>query len=277
MYYITKKVEGDVIRVTKHYGKRIGNPNHCKKEKPTSEEVEKINQINAERKLTGILNTNFSEGDAFITLTYKKELRPPVELARKIIKTFLSNLRKVYRQNGTVLRYVLVTEFDNKAIHHHLVANSLNDANTLREIQKLWKIYGGTKLTSLYSMDFQGLAKYLVKETSKTFRKKDGRQRQRWSCSRNLKKPVTYEEVAKASKWLQTPTAPKGYFIPRESVYNGQDWKGQPLQRYTLIKISSKAVPDYFDKDEKAEWYRALLRYDPKNKQAKEWLNVYGI
>nr|DAV58387.1 MAG TPA: protein of unknown function DUF1424 [Caudoviricetes sp.] len=272
MYYITRKIEGDVIRVYKHYNKNAPNPDRGQREKATPEEIEKINQINAEKKLTGLLNANFEEGDSHVVLTYKKETRPPIELARKISKMFLQNLRRVYRQNGCILKYVFVTEYENKAIHHHIVVNDLKGANVLREIQKLWKGYGGTKITALYGMDFEGLAKYLIKETSKTFRKKDGRQRQRWSCSRNLKKPITFEEVSKAARWLKEPKAPKGYFIPKSSIHNGIDWNGKPYQTYKLIRISSKAPPDYLDREEKKRWYKKLLQVEPDNKEAREWL-----
>ena len=70
---------------------------------------------------------------------------------------------------GVEFKWVLVTEYENKAIHHHVI---INDAPGLFEIvKKQWK-YGRPNFTPLDD-DVQGLAEYLVKETNKTFRNED--------------------------------------------------------------------------------------------------------
>lgn len=246
-----------MIRIRKHYGKRAPNPNRTEKAELTTEEMEKVNQRNAEKRLTALINCNFCEGDHHIVLTYRRDNRPVVNEARKNIKKFLRQLRKAYRREGTVLKYIMVTEYENKAIHHHIIINDLICGNTLREVRKLWSRHGGTNDKPLYSMEFSDLATYFIKETSKTFRKHEGNARQRYSCSRNLIKPVTTTEVIRAAaKWLREPRTPKGYFIPRDSIYNGIDWTGRPYQEYILIRLSNKEPPNSWSKEDKDRWYK---------------------
>ena len=246
-----------MIHIRKHYGKRAPNLNRTEKANLTTEEMEQVNQKNAEKRLTALINCNFCEGDHHIVLTYRRDARPNVEDARRYLKRFLYGLRRAYRREGTVLKYIMVTEYENKAIHHHIIINDLINGNTLREVRKLWSRHGGTKDTPLYSMEFSDLAAYFIKETSKTFRKHEGNARQRYSCSRNLQKPVTTTEVVRAAaKWLKEPKTPKGYFIPRDSVYNGTDWAGRPYQEYTLIRLSSKAPPNGWSEEDKKRWYK---------------------
>lgn len=275
-YYKSVTVEGDVVQVKKYYAKgRKTNPEHrSKKAKPTPEEIAAVNQKNAERKLTSILNANFREGDGFVTLTYSKELRPIPQLAKKYTKKFLRQLRKLYRQEGTILKYVLVTEYENTNIHHHLVINSIEDVNLIKLIESIWP-YGSVDIKALYSMEYSQLAAYIIKETSKTFQKKDGGYMQRYSCSRNLERPIPIKIlISRAETWLKTPRAPKGYYIPKDLCYEGTDFNGNPYQRYTLLKLSAGRPPNYLSLAEQQEWYEKIINEDPKNKEAIDRLKI---
>ena len=75
-YFKTTVKAGATIEVTKSYTKRIGTKARGNKEKSTAEEMEKVNQMNAERTLRLKINANFGVDDPFITLTYRKEERP---------------------------------------------------------------------------------------------------------------------------------------------------------------------------------------------------------
>lgn len=268
-YYQTTTVEGNVIQICKHFGKRIGNALRSERHQPTPEEMETVNLRNCERKLTGLLNANFKEGDSHVTLTYFKQQRVPPAQARKYVKKFLREMRKEFRQHGTVMKYILVTEYEKTAIHHHLIINDINDASLLQIVKRHWR-YGSTKHTTLYSVEFSQLAAYLIKETKDTFRKKDGSARQRYSCSRNLIRPkATTELISKARVWLKEPRAPKGWFIPSNLIFNGTDWQGRPYQRYTMIKLTAGHPPQYLSLDEQLHWWEDLLEIQPENKQAK--------
>lgn len=273
-YYQTTTIEGNVIQIVKHYGKRIASENRSEKAKPTPEEMAKVNQRNAERKLASIMNANFKEGDSHMVLTYFKDRRVPPALAKKYIKKFLRCMRKEYRQHGTVLKYILATEYESTAIHHHFIINDINDGNLIKIVKKHWE-YGGTKFTALYSMEYSKLAAYFIKETSETYKNNDGGAKQRYTCSRNLIRPTpTTEIISKATTWLKEPRAPKGFFIPKDLVYNGIDWQGRPYQRYTLLRLTAGAPPDYLGSKERLRWYKDLLKVDPKNKEAKQKIRI---
>ena len=72
-----------MIRIRKHYGKRASNPNRTEKANITTEEMERINQKNAEKRLAALLNCNFCEGDHHILVTDRRDARPTVEDARR--------------------------------------------------------------------------------------------------------------------------------------------------------------------------------------------------
>ena len=88
-YYRTEIRAGKTIEVIKSYSKRIGaNKQRGKKEKPTAEEMKKVNERNAEAKLRRLINANFGYGDYHLVLTYKKDLRPDPAEAKKRISKF---------------------------------------------------------------------------------------------------------------------------------------------------------------------------------------------
>ena len=58
-------------------------------------------------------------------LTYREKERPSPEEAREVIREFLRQLRKVYKSRGQALKYIITTEYKDKAIHHHLIVNEI--------------------------------------------------------------------------------------------------------------------------------------------------------
>ena len=246
MYYKTTIKAGRTIEVYKSYRKRTGVVERGDRKKLTSEEMDRINQLNAERKLRIKLNANFKKGDPFITLTYRKELRPEIEQAKKDIKKLIRELRKYYKRQGEELKYILVTEYENKSIHHHLL---LNDVDKIEKIvNDLW-IYGRPNYKFLDETgQYKDLASYLIKETSKSYRKNriNGKgNKQRYSCSRNLIMPEAKVEVVKANKWLADPKAIKGYYIDQDTIINGVDpFTNREYQRYTMVQIDENGY-DY--------------------------------
>ena len=105
-YFKTSVEAGATIEVTKSYTKRIGVKVRRGKEKPTAEEIEKINQMNAERTLRLKINNNFGVDDPFITLTYRKDERPEPEKAKKDMKKLIDGLRKEFKKAGADLKWV---------------------------------------------------------------------------------------------------------------------------------------------------------------------------
>ena len=212
-------------------------------EKKTKQEIRDANARQAARKLTRKINANFKPGDWHVVLTYLKGERPDPERARKDIKTFLRKLRDEYKKHGFELKYIQVTEYLNKSIHHHLILNKVNDGKktTSDYVNSIWAAIGRghSKFVPLYDEgEYKGLADYFVKETEKTFRDESSPVKQRYTCSRNLVEPQVKRRINTTKKgWKADPRPRPGYYIVPETLYNGLDKLGYPYQRYMMIKI----------------------------------------
>lgn len=221
-------------------------PKGCRagQRKTTPEEIAKSNMRQAARKLARKINANFKPGDWHVTLTYRRDGRPEPKQAQKNLKELLNSLRKIYRDNGFTLKYIAVTEYKSKAIHHHLIVNNVNDGKktTSDYIRQLWKGAGrgNPKYVSLYDNgEYRKLADYLIKETEKTFRDPDSPVRQRYSCSRNLIEPKPKSRMRETkTMWKMDPKPRPGYYIDKDTLYNGTDKLGYPYQRYIMIKLN---------------------------------------
>ena len=148
-------------------------------------------------------------------------------------------MRKEFKKIGEELKYINVTEYKNKAIHHHLIINHIEGQDVARMVRRLWK-FGRPDFKFLDDTgQYKDLAAYLIKETSKTYKENDGGHKQRYSCSRNLIMPTPKTEIVKkAAKWLPDPKPIKGYYIDKDTVYNGVDpFTGREYQHYTMVKL----------------------------------------
>lgn len=211
-----------VIRETTVAGKTIlrtvklpsGNHGHKRKGRcaVTRPAVLKNNFRLAVKKLTIILNANFDESCTHVTLTYKDV--PRKEEAKKDRALFISKMRRKLKKEGKDLKYIMVTEYENKRIHHHIVINSQDIAL----INSMWN-KGWVKCSALDNNgNYRKLAEYLIKETEKTFRKEDSVHKHRYSRSRNLIVPITKREVVSARELSRDPKPLKGYYIPPDEI-----------------------------------------------------------
>jgi hypothetical protein len=120
-------------------------------------------------------------------LTYKKDQRPDREESKKELERYLRKVRTIYKRRGHELKYITVTEYKNKAIHHHLIINMVNSIGA-KELNELWD-KGRTRFTYLDDTGQYGaLAHYLIKETRKKHQKtnNDGHRRNERTDKRNL-------------------------------------------------------------------------------------------
>lgn len=210
--------------------------------KKTREEMAEANLRQAARKLARKINANFKPGDWHLTLTYRKTARPDPQEAQENLKKLLKDLRKIYRKCGFELKYIYVTEYESKSIHHHVIINNVNDGKktTSDYVRQLWRDKGSPKFVPLYEDgEYRKLADYFIKETEKTFRKPDSPVRQRYACSRNLINPKPQSRIRKTkTMWKMDPKPRPGYYIDQETLYNGVDKLGYPYQRYVMIKLN---------------------------------------
>lgn len=220
------------------YGKRT-SPSERKL--PTSEEQERINEQQCIRKLRRKIHANFDKEDLFETLTYRRDSRPDPQGAAHELHLMLDRLRGIWKRAGTDFRYIVVTEYKNKSIHHHLIVNDLPDGTGAKRIAQSWSRNGHANTKYLYEDgQYEQLASYLIKETAKTFRDPDNPCRLRYSCSRNLVTPVAKPRILKRDDWPEEPKVPKGYYLEKDSLVNGVNKMGYRYQYYRLLKIGGQ-------------------------------------
>lgn len=241
MYYKRVWKCGKTIEIYKSYSRPTERKKSGKR-KISEEQILKNNRQRAVATLTRKLNANFNKNDAHVVLTYTDT--PSVEEARKRVKNFLRCISRKYKRIFKELKYVLVTEYLNKRIHHHLVINGFGNLGEL--ISDNWQ-YGLPKITMLdKSGQYRKLAEYLIKETDKTHRQADGSQKQRYTCSRNLIIPPSKIKSINARAWREEPKIPDGYYLDSETLYNGVDpFTQKKIQKYTLIELDDKREKNY--------------------------------
>lgn len=241
MYLQKEWTYGNRIEVKKYHTFRYGvkGEKRGKRKNPTAEQIREANNKRARKKLKRLMINNFDLGDWHLTLTYSEENRPDVMESKKCLKKFWDIMRREYRKAGTELRFIVVTEWESTRIHHHIAINDVPGFATV--IRKAWP-YGGAHLTPLYeNYDYEGLADYFVKETEETYKNENNPYKQRWSCSRNLKKPVEETKIVKADSWRKEPKITKklegqGYRLDMRSLYVGVDAMGYPFQTYQFVR-----------------------------------------
>ena len=241
MSYVQQTIKaGDVVEVRKYYDWNHGRAHRkqprTKCNERSSERQAEYNKRQAIDRLRWKLNAGCEAGDYHITLTYSGDAPAPEE-ASKHLRNYLARLRRLYTNGGHTFQWLAVTEFQNKRIHHHLI---LKQGPELMEIIKRWK-YGRPKVVMLDNTgQYADLAEYLVKETDKTFRDPECKQKKRWSCSRNWPEPVITKKVIKASKWNESPKALKGYVLEDEKTYQGFTEDGYPFIFYSMVSVKRR-------------------------------------
>lgn len=239
MPYLIEKIKtGKVMEVRKKYSARYGikgipRSDNCNL---TPEDVEKINQDNAERKLRWKLNSNFEEGDFHIVLGYSGTRNPTQQEAIADYNLFIRHARSLYRSEGKEFKFISVMERGQrgeKKVHFHMVVNYIGT----KKLSAIWP-WGRIKFFPLDDTgQYSKLASYLIKQTSKTFKAGKGFKK-RFNTSRNLEIPVPKNKVVSHSKWLKEPKAVWGYYIEKEKTVNGISQKtGYPYQFYSMVQI----------------------------------------
>lgn len=224
----------NAIEVYEHldgrYGAR-GEP-RAKRKKPTPEQIRKRNQRNKEKRARHKLRTWFRQNDYLVTLTYRKEDRPEdMDQAKKELAAFLRKVRKGYKKTGQELRYLRNIEAGTKgAWHVHLVINRIPDADLI--LKASWP-HGGIDFRLLYERgEFAELAAYITKTPDTDPRLREAS----YNSSRNL--PIPDPEVKYLALWRKKPKEKSGWYIDKETYYEGTNpVTGYKYRYYTMIPI----------------------------------------
>lgn len=160
-----------------------------KKLKESLPKQKNLNDKNAKKHFTRLINNNFTDEDLSITLTYdEKNLPGSEEEARREVTNYIRRVKHYRKKNGLPdLKYIAVVEYqereDNKKpirIHHHLIMSGM-DRDV---IEQLWK-KGRANADRLKADEYgyEGLARYITK---------DPKGSKRWTQSKNVKYPIPH-------------------------------------------------------------------------------------
>lgn len=188
-----------------------------KKEKVSLPSQKNQNEKNAKRRFIQLAETNFKNGDIYLTVTYTDENLPDtVEEGINNVKNYIRRIkREMAKQNMKNLKYMIVTEYrtakventngleeddiqgedrEEKPIrmHHHLLISCQLSRDELEDMwrsrrkkgEKKGKKIGRANARIIQEDDSTGiyaLASYLAKSPAG---------KRRWTCSQNLERPV---------------------------------------------------------------------------------------
>lgn len=233
---ITKEVHNTY---SARYGKNISRGGNVNR---TPEAVKNYNTKMAHRELTRLINENYSPGDIHLVLTYFRGERPGPKQAKKNLNAFLRKLRGYFKKQKSELKYIAVTAFgDRGAIHHHLIINTMDG----RDIREMWP-FGGSHVEYLYpDGEYSALAWYFIQQSRKS-PAGELTGKKRWTCSKNLKRPVPTVKEVDAKTWREPPKAEPGYIIDVNSIDAGiNPISGIPYLFYRMILAQKRIVtPD---------------------------------
>lgn len=198
MAYREKKIySGDYMEVeiypVSNYEQR---QSRAQKTKLSLPKQQRLNDKNAKKHLTRLINNNFSKNDYHLTLTYsEKNIPTSAKEAAKDVRNYLRRLKYKRKKLGLdELKYIAVVESLGKdgrkaRIHHHILIQGDMDRN---EVEKLWnKGRCNSMILEPDEKGLSGLANYISKNA------KSGK---KWMQSRNLKQPTVLVNDYKYSK-----------------------------------------------------------------------------
>jgi hypothetical protein len=236
--YVRKEYDlGRVRQIEKYYPGNYGAPGRPRapKRKRTPEDIERQNKTNREKRVQRLIIANFKEGDWHLILSYMKDKRPgSFAEAKKQLQRFLDAMRRIYKKAGYEFKYIYVTERGKQgACHHHLIIEDIPELNTTRLVAKKWK-YGRPTFNPLYEEgEFESLAEYIVKKETK-----EEQEGCSYSRSRNLVMPEPKREIIHRKRWRSEPKAPRGWYVDKNSLINGENpVTGYPYQHYTIKRL----------------------------------------
>lgn len=210
-----------------------------KKTGETPESVKRANSRNIIKNLRRLLNTNFKDGDSFVTLTYNDITRPcSISEESRDMASFLRRLRSVTRKAGITLKYVYTLELDSEnKLHVHMVINLPASS----ELLKLYWQMGFVHAEALYGNgQYSGLAQYMLKDANNTrlyALNNEGKHIQAYTRSHNLNNPEIHDEVITERDVLNPYDQIDGYCIEKDSEYFGISDDGYLYSTCSYIRL----------------------------------------
>lgn len=233
----------EVIRyVLSDYERYKRSFNRCNS-KESRDAQKKFNRNEAIRKLTRLMNCNFTNKDIHFTITFSEKLDE--KTARKELKNFLERVKYHFKKHdlGEFKYIYAIGEHKKEGIHFHICMTGLS-LDKLLSIWRKSKYAGHTTLSHLYFDDVNGLgglATYFINQ--ELFKNKLGdedvadhkkRMIRKWTSSKNLVKPKVIKKRIKTLSIKEQPKEIKRYKIMNfENEYN--EFMGR--RQYVQLKL----------------------------------------
>ena len=221
--------------------------------KRTPEEIAKQNQYQRRKTVRHLIKANFKENDFWITLRYQKGETKDIDEITKDVSRFLAQMRYQYKKTGTPCKYIYRIEIGSKGgIHVHMVMNRIPDLDVI--IKKCW-IHGWTHHELLDDGTYEDLADYIVKLPNDEQKKQikvhgsDPKRLIKYSCSRNLKRPVPETKEFSRRTMHQIfnhdLVPEQGYYIDKNSIRRGVNaFTGTGYLYYQEIRLKTEQRAD---------------------------------
>lgn len=242
-YYERKTISGRLMEVERYHatrdGRKIGRGENTEE---STDSQKRLNDIQAANRLRRILLANFSPdaGDLFVTLTIAQPVS--AKEADDCWRRFAGRVKRERTARGlSEMKWVKVKEKQSGRWHFHVV---MNGGIELEKLHELWGKSNRLTMSVLSDSDnYRGLSRYLVEgdkprrgsDTQENAKEARDKYKRRWSCSRNLAKPVVKKREISPRTVMQMPKAPKGWrLLPEWSM--GTDKFGSPYVRFECVR-----------------------------------------
>lgn len=235
---------GDTLEVEEKHTGRYGAAGQKREQRkePTPEDIMRQNQWKRVRDLRRLIKWNFTTGDSWITLTYRKDERPSWGEMIKHMQKFIRQLQTRYRKYGWILKYIWRPQIGKKgAIHIHILISAMSNAETRTEkiVKDLWT-HGNPNMKVVYDLKNGDLAEYIATPLQEW----EPEEAKSFHPSRNLiRKEPARETVRRRSLIdkqgrIREIKPKKGYYVDPNSIEQGiNPVTGYAYRRYTLVKI----------------------------------------
>lgn len=260
----TYNLNGQIIEQEYHYDGDYGckGERRKKKQKPTTEQMEKRNQRNRMIRVRRLMRANFDTGDIFCTMKYRQDTKRTPEELKKDWRKFYDKISKYYKKHGETFKWIYRMEIGERGgCHIHILVNRIHGKDTDIEIQNVWNSITGGRVNfqpAYLEGGFEQLASYVTKKPDKKEYPKEYKQLSllpeverkvftKYSASRNLDRPEPVEK--KFSHWtmrkvlkdgIENIKPTPGYYIDKDSIVCGiNPFTGKTYLYYTEYSLWS--------------------------------------
>lgn len=219
------------------------------KKRRTPEDIERQNQYQRTKTVRHLIKANFTEGDYYTTLTYRKDESRTIKEIAKDTSQFLGRLRYQYKKHDIPCKYIYRLEIGSRGgLHVHIILNRIPELDKI--IQKSWP-HGRCHNELLDDGTYEQLADYIVKPPTEEQKRilrnfdEDTKKLIRYSCSRNLVRPVPetkqYTRRTMRSVFNHDLMPEEGFYIDKNSIKSGINaFTGMRYLYYQEIKLKKE-------------------------------------